>query len=106
MILERTNRLKIQAIKQFEFATDPRADIEGDIYNGDSGKIYDLLMPFEGRTTRILLFDSKFGRDKLIPGRFIYGRNARKIYRRCCATTAKALERFFPEVLGYVERVY
>lgn len=103
MILEETKRLNIVNKIEFDFSGDMSVDIEGERYRGDSGVIYDLDMPFKERSVRILLFDSKFGREKLIPGRFIYGKAARFIYRHCCATTAKALLRFFPDVTGYLE---
>jgi len=103
MILDETKRLNIVNKVEFDFPGDMSVDIEEEKYRGDSGVIYDLNMPFKERSVRILLFDSKFGRNQLIPGRFIHGEAARFIYRHCCATTAKALLRFFPDVTRYIE---
>ena len=103
MILEKSKRLQIKDVKQFNFYPNSSFDTEGTFYSGDSGKVYDIVMPFGNRTARILLFDSEFGRERLLTGRFIHGKKARKIYRHCCVTTARALECFFPDVLGYVE---
>jgi hypothetical protein len=103
MIMEKSTRLKINRIISFNFKADPKKDIEGQPYGGDSGKVFDIRMPFGDRNIRLLLFDSEFGRKHLLNGRFCYGKQARQIYRHCCATTAKALECYFPDVLGYVE---
>lgn len=104
MILEKSNRLNIAKIIPFRFETQPSAVKGGESYPGDSGRVFDLTMDFGKRSARILLFDSDFGREELLTGRFIYGRKARSIYRTCCLTTARVLEMSFPEVLGYIER--
>ena len=103
MIMEKSTRLKIKQVISFNFKADPNKDIEGQPYGGDSGKVFDIQMPFGERNIRLLLFDSEFGRKHLLNGRFCYGKQARHTYRHSCATTAKALDCFFPDVLGYVE---
>lgn len=104
MILERSNRLKIQEIFNFRFLPDSVMTREGEFYPGDEGKIYDLEMDVGDRPLRILLFDTSYGRKELLSGRFIHGKKARCLYYNCTATVARALLRFFPDVLGYVER--
>lgn len=103
MILEESKRLSINNKIVFDFQKDSGLSWEGLNYSGDTGTVYDILMPFGGREIRLLLIDSQFGRDTLLTGRFIFGRHARWIYRSCCATTAKILQQFFPDVLGYIE---
>ncbi|MCE1248425.1 MAG: hypothetical protein LWY06_17435 [Firmicutes bacterium] len=104
MILETTDRLKIQNVTEFEIHADESVNLEKETYSGDKGKVFDILMEFDGREARILLFDSEFGRNELLTARFIHGRKARNIYRHCCTTTAKVLQKHFPDVLGYVEK--
>lgn len=103
MIMEKSTRLKIQQVISFSFKADPGRDVDGQPYRGDSGKVFDIRMPFGDRDIRLLLFDSEFGRKNLLNGRFCYGKQARQTYRQCCATTAKTLECYFPDILGYVE---
>ncbi|MCD4785661.1 MAG: hypothetical protein K8T10_17705 [Candidatus Eremiobacteraeota bacterium] len=105
MILEETKRLNVVNKIEFDFPGDVSIDIEGEKYEGDTGVVYDIDMPFKERSVRILLFDSKAGREKLLTGRFIHGKAARFIYRHCCATTAKALLRFFPDVIGHLDLI-
>jgi hypothetical protein len=100
MIIEKTKRLKINDVLEFVTKPDDNVNIEGRSYPGDRGRVFDLEMPIEGRKIRILLFDSEMGRDKLLTGRFIYGKDARFLYRATTGTVAKVLGQLFPGVLG------
>jgi hypothetical protein len=104
VILEKSKRLLIRDVKKFSYQQDPRIKIEDVHYPGDTGQVFDLMMEVGERPVRILLFDSQYGRNSLLTGRFIYGKEARRIYGNCTATVAKTLLRHFPETLGYVEK--
>jgi hypothetical protein len=103
MILEETQSLKINNIMDFSYKPDPDIDIEGEIYPGDTGQVFDLTMIIGERPARILLFDSEFGRNELLTGRFIYGKEARRLYSVCTNTVARTLMEYYPEILGEVE---
>jgi hypothetical protein len=103
MILEESQCIKINDIKEFSHRPDANTLIEKEIYPGDTGRVYDLIMEFDNRPARILLFDSEFGRNNLLTGRFIYGKEARRLYGICTNTVAQTLVRYYPEVLGPVE---
>lgn len=104
MILQTSKRTKIKDIREFEFEKDPDITIENEAYPGDKGRVYDLELGVQNRKVRVLLFDTGYGRNRLLTGRFIYGKEARLLYRFTTATVAQALLRYFPEVLGYVEK--
>jgi hypothetical protein len=105
MILEETQRIKINNIREFSYKPDSDVIIEDKIYPGDTGQVFDLTMKFNEKPARILLFDSEFGRKDLLTGRFIYGKEARRLYGVCTSTVARTLMEYYPEVLGPVENI-